>query len=299
MQVDPNYISGVVSALNKSTLSEQSLTAELSSGLAVSSLSDNPVAAGESSLLNSSISQDDTFVQTASTTESMMQVTDTTLGSVVSQLTTAISKATEGNGGTENSTDLKSIANQLSTIRDQVVALANTNYQGTYIFSGSKGDVQPFTTDTSTSPATVTYNGDTNVNSITTVSGQTITTTLAGSSVFMGSTGNVMTALNNLIADFSSGTASATSASDISALTDGLTNVSTQRESLDSSLDRLQTASSYATSDATNKTAAVSTLVSSDPTTVATQLSSAETQNTSLMDVISTLEKQSLFDHIQ
>ena len=108
-----------------------------------------------------------------------------------------------------------------------------------------------------------------------------------------------MTALNNLIADFSSGTASATSASDISALTDGLTNVSTQRESLDSSLDRLQTASSYATSDATNKTAAVSTLVSSDPTTVATQLSSAETQNTSLMDVISTLEKQSLFDHIQ
>jgi flagellar hook-associated protein 3 FlgL len=43
----------------------------------------------------------------------------------------------------------------------------------------------------------------------------------------------------------------------------------------------------------------VSTLVSADPATVATQLSSAETQNQALMSVIATVEKQSLFDMIQ
>jgi flagellar hook-associated protein 3 FlgL len=302
MQFDPNYISGLVTALNKSTYSEQNLTTELSSGLAVSSLSDNPVAAGESSLLDSSISQDVTFEQTASNTESLMQVTDSTLGAVVTQLTSAISLATEGNGGTESSSDLTSISAQLSSIRDQVVALANTNYQGTYIFAGSMGDVKPFITDVSTTPATTTYNGDpnpNNVNTITTVSGQIIQTSLLGSTVFTAPGANVMTALNNLIADFSNGTVSATAADDISALTDGLTNVSTQRESLDSSLDRLQTAGSYATTDATNRTAAVSALVAANPTTIATQLSAAETQNTSLMDVIATVEKQSLFDHIQ
>ena len=83
MRVDPHYVSGLVASLNSSTLSEQQLTAELSSGLRVSSLSADPVAAGQASLLSSAISQDDSFVQTASSTQSLMQVADSALGSVV------------------------------------------------------------------------------------------------------------------------------------------------------------------------------------------------------------------------
>jgi flagellar hook-associated protein 3 FlgL len=285
--------------LNNSTLAEQRLTSELSSGLAVTSLSDNPVAAGQASMLTSAISQDDTFVQTASTAESLMQVTDSALGSVVTQLTSAISLAVSGNSGTNNAADLSSISSQLASIRDQVVALANTNYQGTYIFAGSKGNVQPFTTDSSTSPATTTYHGDSNTNSITTENGQKIQTGLAGSAVFTATGADVMTALNNLIADFAGGTVSATATSDIGTLTKSLANVSQQRLSLDSSLNRIQTASTYAQTDATNRTATVSSLVAADPATVATQLSAAETQNQALMSVISTVEKQSLFDMIQ
>jgi flagellar hook-associated protein 3 FlgL len=82
MRVDPNYVSGLVDSLNKSTLSEQRLTAELSSGLRVSSLSDDPVAAGQASLLATAISQDDRFVQTAATSQSFMQVADSALGAV-------------------------------------------------------------------------------------------------------------------------------------------------------------------------------------------------------------------------
>jgi flagellar hook-associated protein 3 FlgL len=67
---------------------------------------------------------------------------------------------------------------------------------------------------------------------------------------------------------------------------------------LDSSLSRLESASTYAQTDATNRTAAASALVAADPVTVATQLSSAEVQNQALMSVISTVEKQSLFDYM-
>jgi flagellar hook-associated protein 3 FlgL len=165
MRVDPNYVSGLVTALNNSTLSEQQLTSELSSGLRVSSLSDDPVAAGEASLLSSSISQDDSFVQTAATTQSLLQVTDSALSSVVTQLTSALSAAVGGNSGTDSSSDLTTLSQQLSSIRDQVVSLANTSYQGTYIFAGSQGNVQPYTVDSSTSPATTTYNGDSQVGS--------------------------------------------------------------------------------------------------------------------------------------
>jgi flagellar hook-associated protein 3 FlgL len=285
--------------LNSSTLAEQKLTSELSSGLAVSSLSDNPVAAGQASMLTSTISQDDTFVQTAATAESLMQVADSALGSVVTQLTSALSLAVEGNSGTESASDLTALSQQLGSIRDQVVALANTSYQGTYIFAGSDGDVQPFAVDTSTTPATTTYYGDTQVGSVTTENGQQIQTGLAGSAVFLAPGADVMTALNNLVADFAGGTVSGTASTDIGVLQTALSNVSQQRLSLDSSLNRIQTASSFTQTDATNRTATVSTLVSADPATVATQLSSAETQNQALMSVIATVEKQSLFDMIQ
>jgi flagellar hook-associated protein 3 FlgL len=285
--------------LNSSTLAEQKLTSELSSGLAVSSLSDNPVAAGQASMLTSTISQDDTFVQTAATAESLMQVADSALGSVVTQLTSALSLAVEGNSGTESASDLTALSQQLGSIRDQVVSLANTSYQGTYIFAGSDGNVQPFAVDTSTTPATTTYYGDTQVGSVTTENGQQIQTGLAGSAVFLAPGADVMTALNNLVADFAGGTVSGTASTDIGVLQTALSNVSQQRLSLDSSLNRIQTASSFTQTDATNRTATVSTLVSADPATVATQLSSAETQNQALMSVIATVEKQSLFDMIQ
>jgi flagellar hook-associated protein 3 FlgL len=299
MRVDPHYVSGLVASLNSSTLAEQKLTSELSSGLAVSSLSDNPVAAGQASMLNSAISQDDTFVQTAASVESLMQVADSALGSVVSQLTSALSLAVEGNSGTESGSDLTGLSQQLGSIRDQVVALANTSYQGTYIFAGSDGNVQPFAVDTSTTPATTTYSGDTQVGAVTTENGQQIQTGLAGSAVFLAPGADVMAALNNLVADFAGGTVSGTASTDIGVLQTALSNVSQQRLSLDSSLSRIQTASSYAQTDAVNRTATVSALVSADPATVATQLSSAETQNQALMSVIATVEKQSLFDMIQ
>jgi flagellar hook-associated protein 3 FlgL len=297
MQVDPNYISGLVQSLDGSSLSEQQLSTELSTGLRVSSLSTDPVAAGQASLLGSAISQDDTFVQTAATTQSLMQVSDSALGSVVSQLTSAISLAVEGNNSTENPADLQAITQQLTGIRDEVVSLANTSYGGTYVFAGSQGNTAPFTVDTTTTPATTTYNGDTSVGSVTTPTGQQIQTGLAGSAVFSAPGADVMAALNNIIADFSSGTGSTTA--DTAALTTALTNVSQQRSVLDSSLSRLQSSSTYAQTDATEKTASQGTLVSADTATVATQLSSVETQRSALMSVIATLEKGSLFDDMQ
>ena len=299
MRVDPHYLSNVVTALGPSTAAEQKLTTQLSSGLRVSSLSEDPVAAGLASVLNAAISQDSTFVQTAASAQSLMQVTDSALGSVVTQLTSAISTATAGVNGTENPADLKSLAQELNGIRDQVLALANTSYQGTYIFAGSQGTTQPFTLNTSISPATVTYNGDTRTGSVTTQTGQQISTGLAGSAVFTAPGADVLAALNNLIADFASGAAGPSSTSDLAALQDALGNVSQQRSSLDSALSRINTAVTYAQTDATNRTATASNLVAADPAQIATQLSAAETQNQALMSVIATLEKQSLFDYTQ
>jgi flagellar hook-associated protein 3 FlgL len=297
MRVDPNYVSGLVSSLEGTTLKDQQLSSELSSGLAVTKLSDNPVAAGQASLLGSAISQDDSFVQTAATTQSMMQLTDSALGSVVTQLTTAISVATQGSNGTNDPTDNIAISAQLSNIRDEVVSLANTNYQGSYVFSGSKGNVPPYTLNATTMPATATYNGDTQVGTVTTPGGAQIQTGIAGSAVFSAPGADVIQSLNNLIADFASGTASASAAEDVGALNTALGNLGQQRATLDSSLSRLESVSTYTQTDATEMTAAQGGLMAADTATVATQLSSTETQSQALIAVIATLSKTTnLFD---
>lgn len=296
MRVDPNYVTNLTAALDQSASQEDTLTSELSSGLRVASLSDDPVAVAQSTLLGGSIAQDDTFVQTASGESSLLQVTDSTLGDVVTQVTSAISAAVAGNNGTAlNASDLASVAQSLSGIRDQVLSLANTSYQGQSLFGGSQGSTPPFTLDTTTNPATANYTGDANVQYVETPTGQKIQVNLPGSAVFGAAGSGVLGALNQLISDFSSGAASATLTADTGALTTALGQVSSQRSVLDSSLSRLQSTSTYVQTEESQLTVAQSNLVSADPASVATQLSQAETQHQALLSVINALGSSDLF----
>src|SRR5580692_4086366 len=295
MRVDPNYITTLTASLDQSTNEEDMLTSELSGGLRVASLSDDPVAVAQSTLLGSSIAQDDTFVQTASGESSRMQVADSTLGEVVSQVTSALSTAVGGNNGTLNASDIASVAQSLSGVRDQVLALANTSYQGQYLFGGSQGSTPPFTLDTTTNPATATYTGDNKLQYVETPNGQKIQINLSGSSVFGVAGSGVLGALNQLISDFSGGAATATITADTSALTTALGQLSAQRSTLDSSLSRLQSSSTYTQTEVSQLTVAQSNLVAADPAAVASQLSTADTQHQALLSVINTLGSQDLF----
>jgi flagellar hook-associated protein 3 FlgL len=298
MRVDPNYVVNLATAVDQSSSDENTLTGELSSGLRISSLQDDPVAVAQSTLMTSAIAKDDRYVQTASNESSLLQVADTTLGEVVKQLTSALSLAVQGNSGTLNASNLATVTQQLSGIRDQVLSLANTSYQGQYLFSGSQGSVQPFTLDTSTTPATTTYNGDASLQSVETPSGQKIQVNLPGSDVFGGASG-AFTALNQLIADLTGGAPSATLTADTSALTTALGQVSNQRSILDSSLSRIQSTSLYTQTQEAQLKVQQNSLVAADTATVATQLSSAETQHQALLSVMNAVQKVNLFDYLQ
>jgi flagellar hook-associated protein 3 FlgL len=295
MRVDPNYVINLTAALDQSTGEEDTLTSELSSGLRVATLADDPVAVAQSTLLGGSIAQDDTFVQTASGETSRLQVTDSTLGEVVTQITSALSTAVGGNNGTLNASDLASVAQTLSGIRDQVLSLANTSYQGQYLFGGSQGSAAPFVLDTSTNPATANYTGDNSVQYVETPSGQKIQVNLPGSAVFGAAGSGVLGALNQLISDFSGGATTAAITADTSALTTALGQLSSQRSTLDSALSRLQSTSTYVQTEESQLTVAQSNLVSANPATVASQLSQAETQHQALLSVINALGSGDLF----
>src|ERR1035438_8046193 len=174
MRVDPYFVSNLVGSLDQTQLTQQQLTAELSSGVRVNSLSQDPVAAGQNVMLLSQIQRDDSFTQSSNLVQGQLNVTDSVLGSVVSQLNTAISLAISASNGTMNSSNLKTISNQLDGIRSEVLTLANTSYQGQYIFAGSQTSSVPFAISNATSPAATIYSGDQDVNFIQTPNGQRI-----------------------------------------------------------------------------------------------------------------------------
>jgi flagellar hook-associated protein 3 FlgL len=298
MRVNPDYMNNLVASLDATSSTEETLTEELASGSRVNQLSDDPVAAGENVLLSNQIGSDDSFSQTASSTQSMLQVSDSALGTVVSQLTSAVSLATEANNGTLNASNVQSISNQLAGIRDEVLAMANTTYLGRYVFSGSQGGTEPYTLDTTVSPAVATYQGDSDVEYMETPNDQKIQLNLPGSQIFSAAATNVLGTLNQLVADYSTGTPSATAIADTEALGTALGYVTQQRVLIDNSITRLTAAQNYTQSEETQLKSAQTTLLQADVGQIATQLSTAETQQTALSQVIATIGKQSLFNDL-
>jgi flagellar hook-associated protein 3 FlgL len=297
------WISNLVGSLDTAQASEQQLTAELSSGVSITSLGQNPVASGENVLLLNQLQQDDTFTQSSNLVTGQLQVADSTLGGVVTQLTQAISLATSANNGTLNPSNIRAIGNQIAGILDEVTSLANTSFEGQYIFAGGQTSTSPFTTSNGTSPAITTYNGDQDVIYLETPNGQKIQLNVPGNQIFLGSgTNSVFAALNSLVADYSTGTVDTTQAvADTQALSTSLNYVSQQRVTLDNSITQITAASDAVTSDQTQLTAAQTNLMQADVAQVSTSLSLDETQQTALEAVISQLDaaSNSLFSHLQ
>jgi len=300
MRVDPHYITNLVGSLDQTQLTEQKLTEELSSGVRFHSLSDDPISSGQNVLLLNQIQQDDSFTQSSSLVTGQMQVADSALGSVVSQLTQALSLAISANNGTMNGNNLKSIASQLTGILNEVEALANTSYQGQYVFAGGQTGTVPFSTSNATSPAVTSYSGDGNINYLHTPNGQKIQLNVPGDQIFDGAGANsVFKTLNNLIADYASGTINmAQATADTEALNTALNYVSQQRVTIDNSITQLDAAAEAVTNGKTQLMVAQTNLMQADIADVATRLSLTKTQQTALESVISQLGSGSLFDRL-
>ena len=295
MRVDPFYISNLAGSLDQTQGNIQQLTNEVSSGVSINSLSDNPVGAGQNVLLASQIQRDDSFTESSASVTGQLQVADSALGSVVSQLTQAISLATSANNGTMSASDVESVSSQIAGILSEVQSLANSSYRGQFLFAGSKLGSTPFSTSNAASPAVTSYSGDSNVNYLETPSGQKIQLNVPGDQICLGSGANsVFGALNALVADYSSGTVNVTQAAlDTANLNTALNYVSQQRVTIDDSITQITAASQSVSSEQTQLTAAQTNLIQADLPKVLTELSLSETTQTALINLIAQLESAS------
>jgi flagellar hook-associated protein 3 FlgL len=260
IRINPDPSTDLLAAIALNRLAQSTALEQMASGRSVNQLSDNPAAASEDVLNHVQSNQDHQILQNLSSLSSQGQAIDSTLNSAVQAVTRAISLGVEGANGTLSDLDRQAIAQELSGIRDQVLALANQTYQGNFVFSGTATATQPFVLD-NTQPNGVKYNGNTHVNSIEISPGDTVSINLPGSQIFTNPSGDLLGALNGLVTALQNNSGIAAANANLSQSFSVLT---TQRVFYGNALNEFQSAQTFLNSDTTQLAQRENSLVGAD-----------------------------------
>jgi flagellar hook-associated protein 3 FlgL len=198
VRINPDQAPDLLAAIALNRQAQNTALQQIASGRSVNQLSDNPAAAAQVVLNHVETSQTTQYLANITAMTAQGQAIDSTLSSTVAAVTQAISLGVEGANGTLSNADRQAVASQLTGIRDQVLGLANTTYQGNYVFAGTATSTQPFVLDP-TQPDGVKYDGNSGVNSTQIAPGRTIATNLPGNQIFTNPSGDILGALNGMI----------------------------------------------------------------------------------------------------
>jgi flagellar hook-associated protein 3 FlgL len=267
----------LVADMQQSQAAVNTALQEVATGKRVEVPSDDPAASADMVQNSIEAADVDQYTTNVSSTLSMIQSADSALSSVVSSLTQAVSLGTEGANGTTNATDQQAIAKQVQGILSSVVSLANTTYQGSYVFGGTANTTAPYTASSS-SASGYAYNGNNGVNSVAVGDDMSVQVNVPGSQIFSNSSGDVLGSLSSLVSALQSGNATAIDNA-TAAVSSALSNVSQQRVFYSNAESQLNSQETYLQQETVSLTSQQNSLVGVDEAQAATELSQAETAN--------------------
>lgn len=126
---------------------------QISSGIRVSKPSDSP-AAGDVARFQSTLQRIESFKNGVAQTKSFLNFQEDALDQSSSIIVRAKEIATQAANETNSVEARRSLAAEIFQIRDHLVSLANSTYQGKYVWGGADDDDQPFDQQAYTNPAT-------------------------------------------------------------------------------------------------------------------------------------------------
>ena len=295
MRVNPNPIADLLANINNDKQLQETALAELASGRRVNVPSDDPAASAILSLNHAHASQSDQFLQVIGSVSARLQVADSTLGSVVSSLTRAISLGIQGGGSTLSQADRNSIAREIQGLQQQLVGLANTSFQDSYLFGGTADKVAPFVVDP-TSPSGVTYVGNNGTNSLPVGEGFTVATNVPGGQLFSTPGADVFQTLHDLAAAVQTNVGVDTAVLAVRHAFDSITN---QRVFFGNSLSQLGSQQTYLNNVKLQLATQENAIGGADPAAAATAAVTASTARTAALQAANSLLSTSLFNFLK
>jgi flagellar hook-associated protein 3 len=155
---------------------------ELSTGKAVNQVSDNPSAAVVIQQLQKTLNYSSQYSSNITQATSNLNETESQLGNITTLLTQAQSIASANVASTTSAAARASAATVINSIYNQVVTLANQQYNGTYLFGGQNAQNAPY----NTSAGGIQFVGTTGTLTNTVQSGSNLSFQVSGDEVFGG-----------------------------------------------------------------------------------------------------------------
>jgi flagellar hook-associated protein 3 FlgL len=272
VRLNPDITPDLLASIEQAQQNQQTAIQQMSTGRSVNNLSDNPAAAAGLVGNNALSSENDQFLTNVSDVQGKLQTADSALSNATQLLTTAITVGAQGANGTLSASDRQALAQQVQGLQQQMLGLANTAYEGVYIFGGTNVSAPPFAQDAS-SASGVQYNGNSDVTSVQIAEGTSVQTNVAGSQLFLNSGGNVFSALNDLANALTSGNGIAAANTEVQQAFSQLT---TQRITYGNGLSQLQSSQNFLNQEQVNLSTQQNQLVGANLTAVVANESQAQ-----------------------
>jgi flagellar hook-associated protein 3 FlgL len=159
--------------------------------------SDDPSIFGQVVLEKSALADNDQWIRNIQFGSARVAVADQTLGQAQSLISRVRELAVQAKSDTTSAQGRMTIAQEVRQLHRQLIQLANAEVSGQPVFAGTKTDAPPFVLG---AVDTVSYQGNSESQSIAVGPGQTTQIVLPGNEVFTGSATNIFDDLSNLLA---------------------------------------------------------------------------------------------------
>jgi flagellar hook-associated protein 3 FlgL len=262
---------------------------EISSNKRISVPSDDPVGTVSALRTRSAIGQNTQIASNISDATSWLSTADSTLNTMVSQLTQARTLAIQAQNGALDQSDLDAIATQISNIRQTALGLANTQYNGRSIFAG--------TANGPAYDASGNYTGTSAAVERTVAPGVRMQINVNGDTAFGAAGADVFSDLANLSAAVSSGSSSAIGTA-LTALDTGSQNVSTSLADVGAREQRLSALQTQNSGDALTLQQDLSSVEEPDITQAVMQLQMQQNAYQAALAVTARVIQPSLVDFL-
>lgn len=294
MRVNPNPMPDLLAALNQTEEIAQEASLQISSGLSVNEPSDNPTAAALLVDNNDQATFNIGYLQSITAVQGQLSTADSTLSSINSALQQALSLGVEAGEPLSVGAQAAIVA-QLQGIQSQLISLANTAYQGNYVFAGTDTTTAPFVLD-NLLPSGVNYVGNTDVNQVSVGSGYQLAINIPGSQLFSATGNDMFLAINNLIQAVQTSTGLPAA---VSAVSSAASYLSAQGVFYGNAIDQTKSQTTYLNAAQLQITQQQSSLGGTNLPVAASNLAQANTDTQAALEAISKLTQNNLFSYIQ
>jgi len=277
---------------------------ELSSGYQVQDASDSPGQTPELIDLGSSLAQVQAYQTNLTRVQAEASTADQSIGSAISLIQNAQTLAAQGANTTSSAAERQTLAQQVQSVQQQLVSVANTTVEGRYIFGGDQDQTPPYQYDAGSAPGVDQLTNSASTRVITGTQGQPVYQSLTAQQIFDPVDGTGAPTANNTFAALQS-LVTALNANDTTGISNAITSldaastyVNQQQAYYGSAEQTLTSEQNNAASQVTALQVQIGNIRDTNVPQAATELTQLSTDQSAAYASQAAIPTKSLFDYL-